>query len=240
MIQSSLFKGESWGMSPEAAAAAFADRPVGVLIRLCGFSARRVLGLSHPERIAAKEAWCHQTRRRILESVPMLSCRVPAGENPAVLRGMLTARDLSKLQKHPCVGEVRVVSVPGKAPEAAALPEKPAGWFSVLARFALQIEGKTRGVQTCVDRLFLVRAAGEKDAIRRLRPRFQAAEAPSLNSHGEMTRYRFEKVVEIDQPELGGRDLDGTEVFRGLMRDRRIRAGQAWHPRPTQRKEKSA
>ena len=104
-------------------------------------------------------------------------------------------------------------------------------WHSVLARFVVEIAGQSRGMQTVMHRLFLVRARDEKDAIRRLRPRFDRLEKPARNPRGGWTRYRLEQVVQVDPAGFESPDPDGVEIFTGLMSDRPMKPKDAWHPR---------
>ena len=103
-------------------------------------------------------------------------------------------------------------------------------WHVVLARFVVEVEKQTRGTQTVLHSLFLVKAVDEKDAVRRLRPQFDHLARPSPNARGELTRCRLDRVVQVDLAGFDAPNPDGVEIFTGLMKDRKMNPESAWTP----------
>lgn len=106
-------------------------------------------------------------------------------------------------------------------------------FFTIVVRFAVQIENKTKGLQTFEDRMLLVKGANLETAKLRLQQSFKDYEKPYLNSSGELVRWKFEAF--IDAYEVNYASLEdmlshlnkGIEVFSSL-RNRRLNKGRVW------------
>jgi len=110
---------------------------------------------------------------------------------------------------------IRIRSVQGKAmTRSKRRPERFD--FCVHARFAIQVEGLTGGMQTYEDRMVLVKAADVDDAVCRLRPQFVRYAEPYLNRSGEMVRWAFEKILDVYETPEREIDARGTEVYRKM------------------------
>jgi hypothetical protein len=114
----------------------------------------------------------------------------------------------------------------------AAMPES--FFWSIKARFAIQIENETGGLQKYEDRIMLVLARDEEDAQRKLLPGFESYAEPYLNSAGLLVRWQFEKFLDAYSTSVTSleafRHDEGVEVFSELGQ-RKLQPGTAWKPR---------
>lgn len=109
-------------------------------------------------------------------------------------------------------------------------------WYTVRARVAIQVEGKSRGSQIVEDRFVMLKAFSRDDAIRRLAPEWKSYARPSINHRGEMFRWQLEEIVDVYHIlEPGPIDPKGTEVFSSL-RYRRLTPERVWRPKYLQAK----
>lgn len=100
-------------------------------------------------------------------------------------------------------------------------------WFSVKARFAIQVEGQRTGMQSYEDRIVMVKAISFEDAESKLQPKFKKYGMPYLNPHGFMARWKFERVLDVY--EVGDEEINprGVEVF-SVLTQRRMKPEHAW------------
>ncbi|HEY1661265.1 MAG TPA: DUF4288 domain-containing protein [Verrucomicrobiae bacterium] len=143
---------------------------------------------------------------------------------PRSFSASIEARSVAHLLRMPEIHSIWLDEVSRRKPVNAKPQEC---WFSVKARFAIQIEGKRTGMQSYEDRIVMVKATCFEDAENRLQSEFKKYEAPYLNSHGHMVRWKFERVLHVY--EVGDEIIDprGVEVFSVLAR-RRIKPEYAW------------
>jgi Domain of unknown function (DUF4288) len=153
---------------------------------------------------------------------PIGAVRAPMG-----IRGVLPARLVPRLSSLP-VGDVWIDAIEGRTrrqrPVAVRL-------FAVQARFAIQIESQVRGIQDYEDRIVVVSARTEDEAVRKLRRPFAAYGRPYLNPGGFMVRWVFERILGVYATYVTEVDPTGTEVF-SQIRCRRMRSEHVWR-RPT-------
>ncbi|GAA4024197.1 hypothetical protein GCM10022409_05190 [Hymenobacter glaciei] len=114
--------------------------------------------------------------------------------------------------------------------------KKPAAtkcFWSIKARFAIQIENVTGGLQTYEDRILLVKAADEEEAHRKLLPSFASYAEPYLSSAGLLVRWQFEEFLDAYETDVSSLDAflrdEGVEVFSELG-TRKRKAGYEWRP----------
>lgn len=143
---------------------------------------------------------------------------------PVGVRGLLPARLVPRLRSLP-LGDVWIENIEGQR----RLPPKPQApeFFAVQARFGIQVEGRTRGMQQYEDRIVLVQASTPDEAVTRLRKPFATYGSPYLNPRGHMVRWAFEKVLDVYSTSEERIDPAGTEVFSQL-RKRRMRPEHVW------------
>jgi hypothetical protein len=123
----------------------------------------------------------------------------------------------------PEIGSIWIDAISGRKRKRTKPVEH---WFAVKARFAIQVEGQTAGLQSYEDRIVMVKALSVRHAKARLRPEFRRYGTPYLNPHGYMVRWRFERV--LDTCEIFDEiDPRGVEVF-SILGKRRVRPRFAW------------
>lgn len=138
---------------------------------------------------------------------------------------------LSKFSEDSRIDTIEIIA----GNEALPKPPTTSRYFTVQVRFAIQIEGKTRGNQTYEDRFLMIQAFDESDAKTKLKASFAEYEAPYLNGKGQQVRWQFEAFIDYyemyydSQQELLADANTGIEVFSRLQ-NRRITAAQIWNP----------
>lgn len=150
---------------------------------------------------------------------------------PRGFSASVEARHVSRLLRMPEIGSIWLNEIPGRKRKSVKPKEC---WFAVQARFAIQVEGQTSGLQTYEERIVMVKAFSFEDAERRLQPEFKEYGTPYLNPYGFMARWKFERVLDVY--EIGDEKIDprGIEVFSVLKR-RRVKPEFAWRAKPKER-----
>jgi hypothetical protein len=143
---------------------------------------------------------------------------------PRGFSASVEARRVSRLLQMPEISSIWLDEIPGRK-RASAKPEER--WFSVKARFAIQVEGQRTGMQSYEDRIVMVKAISFQDAENKLQPEFKQYGTPYLNPHGCMARWKFERVLDVY--EVGDEKIDpqGVEVF-SVLAQRRMKPKYAW------------
>ena len=139
------------------------------------------------------------------------------GNQPRGFGANVEARRVSELLRMPEISDIWLDEIPGRKRRCPS-PRKI--WFAVRARFAIQVEGQTTGLQTYEDRIVLIRAFSPEDAKRMLRPEFRRYGRPYLNPDGLMVRWAFERVLDVYEILEEAIDPRGTEVFSALAHRR--------------------
>ena len=103
-------------------------------------------------------------------------------------------------------------------------------YFCFKAIFAIQIEGRNRGMQTIEERFVLVKAKTWKAAEAKVIRQFKKNEEPYLNPYGQLVRWRFESIEESYHTFIeSGDDFESpTEVFSKLKK-RRMSGINVWN-----------
>jgi hypothetical protein len=168
----------------------------------------------------------------------------PLGPAPQVVRsesgrpekivGTIALKDLRRLLR---VYDIRWIWIEGVGRRKAVRAKPVLNWYAVLARFAIQIEGRTSGLQDLEDRTLVVKAFSESDAIRRLRKEFRGYGEPYLNRNNHLVRWMFEQVLEVKDLVIDSEiDPKGTEVYSSFH-SRRMKPKYEWHPNRKRPKE---
>lgn len=146
---------------------------------------------------------------------------------PIGVRIKTPANQLHKLFVLRHAESVRIEAVDGRRPRRA----EAAGprLYAVKARFTFQVEGQTRGLQLCEERIHVLTAKSEADARRSAVRVLRAEESPSLLASGRFSRWHFDGILDVCEPVDHKFDLHGTEVYYEY-RKRRIRRENEWHP----------
>jgi hypothetical protein len=206
--------------------------PVTVWIHFKHLNESKLFPLSPSERKEGIEAWYRKvyievTRNLTAQKIELLKT-ASKKESPRGITAIVEAKKFHSLLKVHNIASVVVEKIAGykrKKPVRVEVDE----WFAVQARFAIQIEGQTRGIQTYEDRITLVKATSADKAEKKLLREFKEQGRPYLNSDGYRVRWAFEKV--LDTYRLFDDEIlaEGTEVF-SVMKDRRMKPEYEWHP----------
>ncbi|MFD1470339.1 DUF4288 domain-containing protein [Hymenobacter caeli] len=151
---------------------------------------------------------------------------------PTGITAKLRVHQLLSLLQQPCVNDITIQSIDNLPPKATIL--KPLFW-SIQARFAIQIENQTTGMQKFEDRLLLIRAPTEEEAKQKLLRSFEAYAEPYLNSAGLLVRWQFEAFTDSYCLDINSSEEllseQGVEIFSTLG-NRRLRMGMDWKSNP--------
>ncbi len=189
---------------------------------------RKLLAKSPEERRAGVYAW----HVRQYES---LSARMSQYQfeteylngDPVAMRVTVPARKLRPLLDLRCVGGLNILRIEGKRRKRQTRSE-PA-WFAVKARFVIQDEGLTQGMQDYEDRILLVQARSFEAAERKAMREFRQYGLVTLTTTGHFYRWTFEAILDIYETFIDEIDPNGMEVY-SEMKKRRIKPEYEWHP----------
>lgn len=156
--------------------------------------------------------------------------RIGSSMRPTGVVLQLPLNQLPALLGHSVVESISVEAIEGF--EAREVVPEPSFWC-LLARFAIQIEHETGGLQKYEMRHLLVRAFTLEEAETKLVSSFARYEEPYLNSAGYLVRWHFEAFVDSYQLDVSAGDAflseEGVEVFSSLHQ-RRLQPAMEWHP----------
>ncbi|TGE20993.1 DUF4288 domain-containing protein [Hymenobacter metallicola] len=156
--------------------------------------------------------------------------RIGSSVRPTGVVLQLPLNQLPALLGQSVVESVSVDAIEGL--KARELAPEPSFWC-LLARFAIQIEHETSGLQKYEMRHLLVRAFTLAEAEAKLVRSFARYEEPYLNSAGYLVRWHFEAFVDSYQLDVSAADTflseEGVEVFSSLHQ-RRLQPAMEWHP----------
>jgi hypothetical protein len=108
-------------------------------------------------------------------------------------------------------------------------------WYAIEARFVCQIENRRKGLLRFEDRVYLLKAFFEEDAVKRFKKRLKNYEVSYLNMYKERVRMKFEKILyaqEVMDRKIGP---EGTEVY-WKPGNRRMKPKDIWRPKKRIRK----
>jgi hypothetical protein len=105
-------------------------------------------------------------------------------------------------------------------------------YFCFKTIFQIQIEGKTKGLQTYEERFILTKADNWDKAEKKILKEVKAYEEPYLNSDGQMVRWKFESIEESYHTFIETKDdFDSpVEVFSKL-KTRKLKKDNIWNGR---------
>ena len=220
---------EPWGLSQTDLHSLSQLASVRVHLAYPGYQA--VIQLAPRERIRQIDAQYRQTYQRLVALLPGTSfTRIGSRTRPTGLAASLPLAQLPLLVQQPFVSGVTIEAIEGLTCQEIA-PE-PSFWC-IQARFAIQIENVTNGMQKYEDRLLVIRALTEEEAKHKLLPNFEAYAEPYLNSAGLLVRWQFEAFTDSYCLDIQTVDAflseQGVEVF-STLNNRRLRAGIEWQP----------
>ena len=224
------FNGDEFGLTSDVAVRTLGKRPTTVRVHLGEAPVKEVFRLAPAVRRQVHEEWYRKTFARVLSTIPakdvMLSKKRPCH---MTFTCTIAGADLTPLRRIRGVMLVSILSIAGRQPRKLK-QSRTLDWYAVQARFAIQVEEETKGMQSYEDRIMVVKASSPDDAERRLRREFRDYATPYLNSNYEMVRWNFERVLHVYQMNDAEFNPKGTEVF-SVLRGRRMRPEFEWHPR---------
>ena len=230
-----MWNGDEFGLTSIAAVRVLGKRSAVVRVHLGPAPIQKVLYLAPAARRQVHEEWYSKIFGRVLSTVPatnmVFSKKYPRRRT---FTCTIAGEDLTAVRRIPGVMMVSILSIAGR--QRRKLKQVNVLWYAVQARFAIQIEGRTRGMQSYEDRIVVVKAFSFEDAERRLRRKFRDYATPHLNPYYEMVRWNFERVLDVYQMNDTEFDPRGAEVF-STLRERRMRPEFEWHPRKEMRGE---
>ena len=190
---------------------------------------RKLLAQSPGERRAGVHTWrVRQHERLCAELAPYdLETRYFNGD-PVAVRLTVPANKVRSIFNLNGADRVNILRIRG-GPRRRRLKRTDPRWFAVKARFALQFEGQTRGMQDYEDRILLVQARSFKDAERKAMREFRQYGLVSLTTTGHLGRWTFETILDIYETDIEALDPKGTEVY-SEMKKRRMKREYEWYP----------
>ena len=223
----SIINAGDFGFASTQAVERLGRIPIQVTIDLGPFPSAARLARFSPRERGVK---IRSHYRRLFERLRPL---LPAGTKPADRESRrcdctVTARDVRVLRRHPSIQRLWLREVPGRRPRKTR--PRPLEWYAVLAWFAIQVEGVSRGMQSTEDRIVIVRARDPRDASRRCRGEFKRYGRPYIGATNRLVRWQFEEVRDVYS--IGDMDFrdEPIEVYSKLG-SRRLRPEHAWTPR---------
>lgn len=109
--------------------------------------------------------------------------------------------------------------------------EDPEPFYCVKMTVAIEVEGRTSGIQTIEERYVLIKAKSRDDAYKKLEKRKNDYAEPYLNSDGHFVRWKIESFDDYFETEISGfADLNnpnGAEVF-SKFKGRKLKKENIW------------
>jgi len=156
--------------------------------------------------------------------------RIGSRISPSGLETSCSKKEVLKLNKNTKVKYISILT----SQQSDDLDVEPIELlFAVKARFAIQIENRSKGLQSYEDRLLLIQAISGEEAEKKLKKGFKGYEKPYMNTYGELVRWKFEEF--IDRFDTGYSSLEemlvdekeGIELFSSL-KSRRLNNDRIW------------
>jgi hypothetical protein len=189
---------------------------------------RKLLAKSPEERRAGVHAWrVRQYEKLCVEMAPYKFETEYYNGDPVAMRVTVPAKDVRPLLDLLCVDRLNILHIEGRRRKRPAKREP--GWFAVKARFVMQLEDETRGMQDYEDRILLVQARSFKDAERKAMREFRRYGMLTLITTGHFFRWTFEAILDVYETYIDEMDPTGMEVY-SEMRTRRLKPEYQWHP----------
>lgn len=164
--------------------------------------------------------------KRFLKDIPFE--RIGSAVRPGGAKVNLPLDQVAELLQQTFVGHTSVDAIEGLEKKE---PEPEPVFWSIKARFAIQIEAEESGLQKYEDRIMLIRAFDEADAREKLLKSFESYAEPYLGASGRLVRWKFERFLDAYCTSVySAEDFSGeagVEVFSEL-RNRKLKPEQVW------------
>lgn len=108
--------------------------------------------------------------------------------------------------------------------------------YAIKARFAILVEGQTKGLQQYEDRIVLIKGKNEQEAEGKAIQLLPSKEEPYLNSDKRFVWYKFEEVIDIcDCYAFESNDyiVEGMEIYSERY-SRKLKPENTWFGRVCQ------
>ena len=189
----------------------------------------RLIKLPHAARAALYRSLKKRSISHVLKIWPTKQVELRGDKDfPSSFKSTVAAKLIPAFAKDKEIDWIELLRVPGHRKRRVTSPPV-LSWFAVRAFVAIENEGQEKGMQTTEDRILLVKAYSEPDAIRRLRNEWKRYEVPGLSGDGYLHRWKLQEIV--DTYELVDSEIDpkGTEVYSRLG-SRRMKPEYIWKP----------
>jgi hypothetical protein len=209
----------------------FGDRIVKVSVVIGGIPEEEFFKYPIGARKKKVKKWYRDAYKKIISKWPSKIIK-KEGSNirPTGFVSEIKAKDISIVNSIAKIVILSILEIEGLG-RTKKKQRKEKKYFSVKARFVEQIEGMTKGLQKCEDRIVLVKAYDFKDAEKRAMKEFKEYEQTYLSSNAlTMVRLKFEEVIYIYDVLEEEIDPKGTEVY-SEFKYRRMRPEYEWHPK---------
>ena len=189
---------------------------------------RTLLGQSPEQRRVGVHAWHVRRYERLRARLSSYDFETKYfNGDPMSVLVTVPAKEVHAILDLSCVDRVNILRIKG-GPRKRSTKHKAPAWFAVKARFVIQDEGQTRGMQDYEERILLVQARSAKDAERKALRAFRRDESLSLTTTGHFFRWTFDTILDIYKTFIDEIDPSGTEVY-SEMKKRRMKPEYEWH-----------
>jgi hypothetical protein len=201
------------------------ERPVTFSVQLRGVPLAKLEPLAPRQRDARLRVALKRQLAKLTQQFPDagLKSRDPR-KGSWTLDGSLPANKIRRLAAQPEVSELWVSSIEGRSQHVGPARKE---WFCVWGVVAIQVEGQRSGTMRVEDRLVLVKAFGEDDALDRLGPTWKQYAEPYLNPAGYLVRWQLVEIKDVFRLYDDRLSPDGTEVYSRL-RSMKLKPEYRW------------
>ena len=206
------------------------DRLIKVYIEIKSWPEKKYLKFRPQIRRKKRGEWYRNAYKNITEKWPSDEIKlVGSNRRPIGFVSIIKSNDIQYIRRISDIGRIKIIKVEGLRRKKQKRP-KVKKYFAVKAGFVEQIEGMTKGLQRCEERIVLVKAYDFKDAERIAIKEFKEYEQTYLTDNGfTMVRWKFEEVINIYDVLEEEIDPKGTEVY-SEFKYRRMKPEYQWHP----------
>lgn len=186
--------------------------------------------LSIKERKLGIEKWYQCICEKVLKKWPPVKYTLigPIG-GPRGLKSSMKVKDFYAILQIEQLKDIFIYKIQDVKKRKKKV-EKVKSYFTVFVRFAIQIENHFSGLQDYEDRMVLIKAYNENDAIKRFKKELKLYYEPYLNPLGEMVRWKFDEILDVYYTYEDKIDEEGIEVY-SFMKKRRMKPEYEWHPK---------
>ena len=189
-------------------------RPVAFSVQLLGIPLSKLRPLSPSERDSRLRATLKRQLTALVRRFPHAGLR---SRNPRrgswTLDGTLPANQIRRLALQPEVKDLWVTEIAGRSRRRRFAKER---WFCVWGIVAIQVERQRSGTMEVEDRLVLVKAYDDQDAVNRLRPEWERYAEPYLNPDGYLVRWQLVDIKDVFSVNDEKLSPEGSEVYSRL------------------------